>query len=301
MQLLKASFINHLGEKVSFGDDSGIYLNAHALRDYQHTAIIKGGRIRGWRRGGVIDKILPLAICAKTESDANDLKNKLFSVAEADILEKNLTTNTAGRLYVNGYYLDCYIYGQSFTKWNVSERFLLVDCNVKSETGLWKKRLNTLHFQSSGVSELPDDTQGASPIPGDTWVGGTKGYYYGYPYGYEKPTHEYEISNKTGSKLGWTATVYGSTSNIAFTLGGIRRVVNVSLAYGEKLEIKALQFEKTIYKVKADGTRENCFASQRFETDLFAPIGTGSQFVVWDGVLEFMLTPIVERSSPEWG
>lgn len=301
MQLLKADFVNHVGQRIKFGQGEGIFLNAHNLRDYQHVAIEKGGRIRGWKRGGITDKVLPLAIFAENEGRANYIKDELFAIAEADILDKNLENNTAGKLYINGYYLDCYIYGQTFTKWNASDKFLRVDCALKSETGLWKKKLSTLKFEGAIVESIPDDDLvGASPNPSVSWTGGTKGYFYGYPYGYAKPIYEHTIENNTGARMGWIAVAYGAANNVTFSIGGIQRTVNVSLGYGEKLEIKALQFEKTIYKIKADGKRENCFAYQNFESDIFAPIETGRQIIGWDGKLTFTLTRIIERSTPEW-
>lgn len=303
MPLLKAQYINHIGNKIGFGED-WLFLNQHDLMNFSWNVQTRGNRIVGVDRRGVKEHTLPLIIVAPTKEKACERANYLFSVCEAD-----LQANEKGRLVVNGYNLKCFIRGQDYTEWSDLSKCLKISARVIRDS-IWYKTLDPITFnenmfpQINVIEEVPLD--GASPAGGSQsseWTGGEKGYYHGYPYDYPSTTEKYVFENKEGVPLSWKAVIYGSASSpLSFTIAGHVYSVNTSLGIGERLEITAKEAldEKTVIKYEADGDAINCFANRNTESYLFETIPTGANEIQNEDGLVWRLIPIVERSAPEW-
>lgn len=304
MPLLKATYINHNGQSIAFGEGEGLYLNEHDLRNYSWNVQTRGNRIISVNRKGVKEHTLPAVIAAQTETRAREIADSLFSVCEAD-----LTANQKGRITVNGYNLNCFVRGQDYSDWAKDPKSLKISMKVIRDSN-WYKTLEPITFNGSGIllptiGETPDDVT-ASPAAGSTtkaWTSGEKGYFHGYPYDYPSTLNEYSFENNTGVPLYWKAVIFGAASVITFDIGGHTYAVpGVTLETGERLEITAKEAldEKTVIKVLADGTRENCFANRSSTSYLFEPIQPGNQLITCSDELVWRLVPIIERSTPAW-
>lgn len=304
MRLLKATYINHKGRRISFGNGDGLFLNEHDLYNYNWNAVTRGNRIVNVNRRGVVEHTLPLIIVADTEEQAYRYANNLFSVFEAD-----LYANQKGSLLVNGFYLKCFVKGQEYTEWTKAEGCLKIFAKVIRDS-IWYKPLETITFNASGLPQaiLIEEEQIAGSSPAGSaasadWSSGEKGYFYGYPYDYPSTLEEYLFENKTGGPLSWQATIFGAASAITFYIGDhTYSVDDVTLNNGDKLIITAKEAldEKTIIKIASDGTQTNCFANRSSTSYLFEPIPEGSHVIRSASNLTWRLTPIIERSAPEW-
>ena len=304
MPLLRANYINHKGQYVSFGTGEGLFLNEHDLRNYCWNVQTRGNRIISVNRRGVQERSLPAIIAAQTEERAKELADKLFSVCEADLLE-----NQKGLFEVNGYRLRCFVRGQDYSEWSKTPRSLKISMKVIYDS-IWYKTLDPITFGNGYIPipvpiEQPQDV-GASPAGGsavESWTGGEKGYFHGYPYDYPSTLDEYVFENNTGGPLSWQATIFGAASVITFDIGSHTYAVpDVTLADGDRLEITAKESldEKTVIKIAVDGTRTNCFAHRSTTSYLFEPIPAGIHTIRSANDLTWRLTPIIERSTPSW-
>lgn len=75
--------------------------------------------------------------------------------------------------------------------------------------------------------------------------------------------------------------------------------INTEVSAGGILIIDST--DKTVTKVNADGTTENCFGARNLETGyLWNKVPPGTSFVSWDGTFDFVIKLIEERSEPKW-
>ena len=97
-----AKYVNHLNQSIDFGS-GGIYITDSELRNYEWEYDTDYDEITNFRKG-VKEKKMKIIISAATEEEGIAKRNAVFRIFEADIL-----ANQAGRLYQDGYYLNCYI------------------------------------------------------------------------------------------------------------------------------------------------------------------------------------------------
>lgn len=306
MPMLNANYISHKGHQILFGKGGeGLYLNEHDLRNFNWNVQTRGNRIISVNRRGVQEHTLPAIIVAQTEEKAKKLADKLYDYCEEDLL-----ANQKGTIVVNGYNLRCFVRGQDYSDWSDTSRSLKISLKVIRDS-IWYKTLEPMTFgngdipiQITTIAQAQDN--GASPAGGsavESWTGGEKGYFHGYPYDYPSTLDEYVFENNTGGPLSWQAIIFGPASVITFDIGNHTYAVpDVTLADGERLEITAKEAldEKTVIKIAADGTRTNCFANRSSTSYLFEPIPTDSQVIRSAYDLTWRLTPIIERSTPSW-
>lgn len=305
MPLLKATYINHLGQQVKFGDVDGLFLNQHDLFNFSWNVQTRGNRIVNLNRLGVRENNIPLVIVAETREKAAKLANDFFKICEFDLI-----ANKKGKLIVNGYSLNCFIRGQDYSDWSDISKCLKISAKVIRD-GVWYKRLEPITFgDNDGENPLTtiavnDNAASPSASLNASWTGGDKGYYYGYPYNYLSTTEEHVFLNDKDVPLSWKAIIYGptTTGTIRFTIGEHDYYVSdTMLNTGERLEITAKESldEKTVFKIDGDGNRENCFSKRGTDSYLFEPIPPGEHVVSFDADMKWTLIPILERSSPEW-
>lgn len=275
--LLKLTYRNHLGEILEMGDGKGVFVNSHDLRDYKWNYNTIGDHIRSFNRRGVTNKTLPIIIVAPTESEALRLKNLLFTIAETDIL-----SNVRGEILLDGYSYQCNIFGSKFSDWHHDKKLLTVSLSTVSDANVWTKELSSVVFSSEeSDSEI-----------------NSKKYNYGYSYGYRNPNFSQKFYNNSGIPLQFKITIDGECENPSISIGGHIYGVAVGVAKDEKLVINSI--EQTVYKIGADGSKINCFDERETNSYIFEPIKQGESSVTWSGISSFTLTPIIERSTPEW-
>ena len=97
-----AKYVNHLNQSIDFGS-GGIFITDSELRDYKWKYDTDYDEITNFRKG-VKEKKMKIIISVATEEEGIAKKNAIFRIFEADIL-----ANQAGKLYQDGYYLNCYI------------------------------------------------------------------------------------------------------------------------------------------------------------------------------------------------
>ena len=123
---LRDSFIyeNHLGQR--FEEDC-VYLNYSDLRDYSWSCDTMNSRISRFYRS-ITERKLPLVIVGKTGDEATEIKNRLFEIAEADIMAM-----IPGKIYSGEYYTQGYITASAKSKYLINKRFSKIDLTLTSD------------------------------------------------------------------------------------------------------------------------------------------------------------------------
>ena len=266
---------NHLGKRF-VGMENGVYLNTSDLRDYSWSYDTLNGRIARFYRPTKARK-LPLVIIGKTGDEATEVKNRLFEIAEADIVAM-----IPGKIYSGEYYTQGYITASSKSKYLANKRFCKIDLTLTSADPVWYRE-KLYRFM---------------PTP-STDVGEGFDYPFGYPYDYStktKTAQNIECNSINGNEF--RLTVYGSVKNPSIKIGVHEYSITGEIGAGETLLVDSVA--KKITLTSQIGQEHNWFDRRNRDSYIFEPIPSGYHTVSWDGSFGFDLTVIEKRSEPRW-
>lgn len=141
--LEQLSYINHLGESITFGGNNA-YVNLNELHDFKWEVISKNDRIAGFERR-IHTKSFPVRIGALSEQEGIAKRNKLFVVPEKDVLAMK-----PGKLTINGFYLLCYVTSSTKTYYSIDGKFLSCDIVVTTDKPFWIREVEPEYTTSHG-------------------------------------------------------------------------------------------------------------------------------------------------------
>lgn len=125
-----------------------------------------------------------------------------------------------------------------------------------------------------------------------------KKYNYNYGYRYGTGLSAGNIINEHYAAAPAVIKIYGPASNPNIIIGGNTYNVNVILTATDYLVIDQVTHE--IYKVAENGTRTNAFNNRNKAYDIFKPIATGENQVVYSGEYSIEITLVQQRSELLW-
>lgn len=273
--LEKITFKNHINETLEFGE-GGLYLNINDLRSYKWAYDAKNNRVSYFRRE-IKERTLPIVVVPPNNRDeGNAIINRLMELAEKDVLEKK-----AGKIIAGDYYLNCFIFGNEKTKYDLQRGVFYVTLSVVPENGNegWIKE-STQSFDSTGTgSDFLD-------------------YAYDLPYDWTSPSKIRRLINTSFSSSDFKMTIYGEVTDPTIYINGHEYSVTGHVGTGEYLEINSR--DKTITLVRNNGQRVNWFRYRNKEDYIFEKIPEGELPVAWQGEYVFDVTLYEERSEPKW-
>lgn len=210
--------------------------------------------------------------------------NTLAAVADADVIAQQ-----PGRLTViapdgNAQYLSCYlaVAGDKPEHPRLSN-FATRTVTVLAVAPYWVTETTTL------INPSTEEEQSS-----------TLGKKYNLRYGYRYST---ALSGNTVNNTHYTAapaviTIYGPAANPSVVIGGNTYAVNVTLLATDRLVIDQITHE--IYTVSGSGAKINVFNNRDKTHNIFAPIPTGENAVVYSGEFVLSVALIQRRSELLW-
>ena len=265
---------NHLGEAFDFGKD-GIFVNISELHDYSWSMTKKNNRIAALDYS-VGTKKLPVVIICKTEAEGIAARNKLFEIAEKDVLALQ-----HGKIYLDGYYLRCYVTKSAKKKYLYSKRYMEVTLTLTTDFPYWVKE-TTVHY-------LPNERGGGS---------GFLDFAFDYPYDFFSDTGNETLDNASFVGANFRLDIFGACTNPTVYIAGHAYTVNCDVAENEHLTIDSSR--KTITVTANDGTVRNVFSKRDRNSYIFEKIKPGNNSVTWPNSFGFDVTIYEERSEPKW-
>lgn len=238
------------------------------------NAGIFGGKITAFSRN-VEKYALDFSIASNSKEMFTKALDHLLEVTEKDVLAL-----TPGRLYVDDYYILCYIHGDKKTKWERLIESMDGTLSIVSPYPIWCKETKYT-FSKDRESTSVDGR-----------------YPYGYPYDYASMFNKENIINTHYAPNGFRMIIYGPCENPAVYIGGNSYQVHTEILKNEYVVIDSR--EKTVSLMKNTGVRKNIFNSRNKESNIFKAIPPGNNTIVWEGEFWFDLVIITERSAPKW-
>lgn len=252
---------NHLGEEINFSEN-GIYVKSSGLHDYAWNYTERGGKITSFKRN-VISKKIDLAIACATEAAGIQKRNDLVECFEKDVLAKQ-----PGKIFVNGYYLKCYVTSSSKSKYLDSMKTMLVSLELLSDEPFWVKEVEATYTA---------DSSGAIT----------------------------SVTNPLNHEANFRLIISGATNNPTIVIGNAIYGCTFTLSADDQLVIDSRA--KEIYKL-AGSEKINAFGDRyirytpdgKFVDENFKKIAAGSNYVSYSGDSQWSLTLYDERSEPKW-
>lgn len=263
---------NHINEVVEFG--SGLYLAGTELHNHVWNYHSENNRISAFERG---IRTIPadVVIACASKDDAIAFANRLYEIADKDVLAQS-----EGRLSWGEYYLKCYITESKVKEYNSFKGLLTLSLTIATDFPAWIKETSQ-SFNNSGDS---DD--------------GYLDFAFDFPYDFASSSTVKEIINTNFSDSDFKLIVYGEVTNPSINIGSHEYAVTGHIDSDEYLEIDSKN--KTITLVKQNGQKVNWFKYRDKESYIFQKIPSGAVAVSWQGDYQFDITLYEERSEPKW-
>lgn len=271
--LEKITYKNHVNEIIEFGKE-GIYVNENDLRDFTWDITSKNNRISSFSRG-VVTKTLPVVIACTSEADGIAKRNKLFEVAEKDVLARK-----HGRIIIGDYYLKCFVTGSKKTGYLQTKRQLLVTLTISTDFPYWiKETISTFGYGEGSAGKNLDFNND-------------------FPYDYASELSAKPLNNTSFVPCNFRMNIYGPCVNPKVTIAGHDYEVSASLEANEYLTIDSIG--KTIVLTHTNGSSTNCFNLRNKDSYIFEKMPSGESNVTSNTQFKFDITLLEERSEPKW-
>lgn len=273
------TYISATGEVATFG--SGAYANESDLRDIEWSYSASGKR---WKlRRSRSQRTVPLRLCVP-DAGGYEERDRIVSLMERDCMAQ-----TPGRFVTaNGYELECFVVGHSFTKYLLRPGYLRDDATVQPTDGAWVRGES-----HSYAPKLDDPNQGEFlDLP------------YDLPYDLSSPPKAMGITvEATGEDAPFLLRIFGPAVNPYIKVAGNAYGAKATLAEGDRLEIDGRA--KTVTLITAAGDSIDAFdqrtrGSKGSGSYVFERVPRGVSSLEWDGSFGFDLITYDERSTPPW-
>lgn len=271
--LEKITYKNHVNEALDFGN-GGLFVNESDLHDFTWAVVSKNNRISSFNRG-VTTKNLPVVIACTSEADGIEKRNKLFEVAEKDVLAKK-----HGRIIIGDYYLKCFVTASKKTGYLQSKRQMTVTLTISTDFPYWIKETVTTFGYGGGAA------------------GKNLDFNNDFPYDYASELDSKPLNNTGFVPCNFRMNVYGPCVNPKVTIAGHDYEVSASLEANEYLTIDSIS--KTIVLTHTDGSTTNCFNLRNKESYIFEKMPVGMSNVTTNTQFKFDITLLEERGEPKW-
>lgn len=272
-------YVSHDGKyRVDFGEN-GIYVCESDVRGYKWEHKLYNEQITAFSKS-VDEKELPLLFIGKTQKDVYQKRDAVFQMFEYDVRKKK-----PGRIWINGYYIDCYV-TEAANSGYIYPRHILTKFTLL-KVGDWHKVTEISFFKTSGSG---GDTTGID-YPLD----------YSFDYVYASSNPWQTIDNDVIAECDFILTIYGPCTNPEIEIAGHKYKVLGTIQGTERVVVQSVSgVDRSIYIVAQDGTAINWFGHRYKEESIFEKIPAGKNLISWDGTFGFDLHLIESRSEPKW-
>ena len=223
-----------------------------------------------------ISRTIKLNVFGQTQQQHNDALNRL-----AEVIGRDVEALTAGKLWVNGQYLLCYI--------NESEKQLslnwstctTVTLTVTPEYPYWCTERKFSYY----VGDSATDENGLK-------------YPYSYPHRYTSSDQSLSLSNSHYAPCPMIITIYGPAVNPHIYIGDILCGLEVDIAEGEYAVIN--QMTREIYLRDSSGNTVNIFNKRNKSGNVFEFAPSGNSKLSFSGSFGLDIIIAEQRSEPLW-
>lgn len=247
------------------------------LTDYDNVEIESNGKIAGFVKE-ITERKLNIDIISSSKETTQELCNKLNAVFEKDIYN-----DVAGKIYINDYYMRCFIKSCKKSK-RGNGVIRSYEYTLITDYPFWIKETTYQYLAEPPEAVKYTDLETGIMFPE-------------FPFDFAPVRGEKILENQSFTDSNFIMTIYGFAESPQVSIAGHPYRVETTVYEGERLVIDSKK--GTVKKIGRLGEVVDCYNARQKDYSIFKKIPAGLNVFQWSGGFGVDITLFDERSEPK--
>lgn len=247
------------------------------LTDYDNVEIESNGKIAGFIKE-ITERKLNTDIISSSKETTQELCNKLN-----EVFEKDIYNNVAGKIYINDYYMRCFIKSCKKSK-RGNGVIRSYEYTLITDHPYWIKETTHQYLAEPPEAVKYTDLETGIMFPE-------------FPFDFAPVRGEKILENPSFTDSNFIMTIYGFTESPQVSIAGHPYRVETTVYEGERLVIDSKK--GTVKKIGRLGEVVDCYNARQKDYSVFKKISAGLNVFQWSGGFGIDITLFDERSEPK--
>lgn len=268
---------NHIGERIDLNSEN-IILQYQEFFNYSWDTTIRNRKIKGFKRDSATLPVT-VAVTAETEDEYLQIIEEFYRITEKDILAV-----APGKLYINEYYLRCYISGDIKQDAFKGILFQIKNLTLVTDYPFWIKETTYQYLAEPPEAVKYTDLEAGIMFPE-------------FPFDFAPVRGEKILENPSFTDSNFIMIIYGFAEGPQVSIAGHPYRVETTIYEGERLVIDSKK--GTVKKIGRLGEVVDCYNARQKDYSVFQKIPPGLNVFQWSGGFGIDITLFDERSEPK--
>lgn len=248
------------------------------LTDYDSVEVEHNGKIACFTKE-ITERDLNIDIISNSKEATQELCNKLN-----EVFEKDIYNDVAGKIYINDYYMRCFIKSCKKSK-RGNGAIRSYEYTLITDYPFWVKETTYQYFPEPPEAVKYTELEEGIMFPE-------------FPFDFCTETGEEVLINPSFNDSNFIMTIYGFAENPQLNIAGHPYKVEATINEGEQLVINSLAH--TVQKIGRLGEITNLYNARGKIYSVFKKIPPGTNTLQWSGGFGVDIKLFDERSEPKW-
>lgn len=248
------------------------------LTDYDSVEVERNGKIACFTKE-ITERDLNIDIISNSKEATQELCNKLN-----EVFEKDIYNDVAGKIYINDYYMRCFIKSCKKSK-RGNGVIRSYEYTLITDYPFW-------------IKETPYQYLPENPISGGDSILTEGVMFPEFQFDFFRAKGDEILYNPSFADSNFILAIYGFVENPQITIAGHPYRVETTVYEGERLVIDSIK--GTVEKIGRLGEVTNCYNARGKQKSVFQKIPPGMNTFQWSGGFGVDITLFDERSEPKW-
>lgn len=247
------------------------------LTDYDNVEIESNGKIAGFIKE-ITERKLDIDIISSSKEITQELCNKLN-----EVFEKDIYNDVAGKIYINDYYMRCFIKSCKKSK-RGNGVIRSYEYTLITDYPFWIKETTYQYLPEPPEAVKYTDLENGIMFPE-------------FPFDFAPVRGEKILENPSFTDSNFIMTIYGFAESPQVSIAGHPYRVETTVYEGERLVIDSKK--GTVKKIGRLGEVVDCYNARQKDYSVFQKIPPGLNVFQWSGGFGIDITLFDERSEPK--
>ena len=247
------------------------------LTDYDNVEIESNGKIAGFTKE-ITERKLNIDIISSSKETTQELCNKLN-----EVFEKDIYNDVAGKIYINDYYMRCFIKSCKKSK-RGNGVIRSYEYTLITDYPFWIKETTYQYLAEPPEAVKYTDLEAGIMFPE-------------FPFDFAPVRGEKILENPSFAESNFIMTIYGFAEGPQVSIAGHPYRVETTVYEGERLVIDSKK--GTVKKIGRLGEVVDCYNARQKDYSVFKKIPAGLNVFQWSGGFGVDITLFDERSEPK--
>ena len=247
------------------------------LTDYDNVEIESNGKIAGFTKE-ITERKLNIDIISSSKETTQELCNKLN-----EVFEKDIYNDVAGKIYINDYYMRCFIKSCKKSK-RGNGVIRSYEYTLITDYPFWIKETTYQYLAEPPEAVKYTDLEAGIMFPE-------------FPFDFAPVRGEKILENPSFAESNFIMTIYGFAEGPQVSIAGHPYRVETTIYEGERLVIDSKK--GTVKKIGRLGEVVDCYNARQKDYSVFKKIPAGFNVFQWSGGFGVDITLFDERSEPK--